>query len=114
MPARLRDVLGEIRRHKFFAIRAVVIGWAAVFLLWTVLALRLGHIDNWLFVTGLADIRWFWRGGTAPFSHLLIGGVLNAIAGWLVGRLHRSHKVAMVSAFSYRSCWWRTFGEWST
>jgi hypothetical protein len=89
----------EVCQHKLLAARAVVTGWIAVSMLWTVVALRLAHIDEWLFVTGLADIRAFWRGGTAPFSHLLIGGLLNAVAGWLVGWSHQRHKVAMVSAF---------------
>ena len=68
-------------------------------LLWVLLATHFAHIDNWLFATGLADIRAFWRGGSAPFSHFLIGGTLNATTGWLVGRVYHRHKVAMVSAF---------------
>jgi hypothetical protein len=50
-------------------------------------------------VTGLIDIRYLWKGGTAPFSHFLIGGGLNFFVGWIVGRMHREYRTAMVTAF---------------
>src|SRR5438128_2671831 len=89
----------EIRQHKLLALRAVLTGGVALVLLWGFLALRLANLDDWLFVTGLADIRHFWKGGRAPFSHFLIGGSLNFVAGWIVGRLHREHRTAMVAVF---------------
>src|SRR5262249_21653865 len=70
-----------------------------LFLVWGIFAPRLADLDDWLFVTGLLDIRYFWKGGRAPFSHFLIGGVLNLFVGWIVGRTHREHRTAMVSAF---------------
>jgi len=99
MSASIREVVHDIRHHPLLTVRALTSGWVALLLLWALLAMRLAHIDDWLFAAGLADIRTFWRGGSAPFPHLLIGGVLNASAGWLVGRLHRRYKAAMVSAF---------------
>ena len=99
MSASIREVVHDIRHHPLLTVRALTSGWVALLLLWALLAMRLAHIDDWLFAAGLADIRTFWRGGSAPFPHLSIGGVLNASAGWLVGRLHRRYNAAMVSAF---------------
>ena len=90
---------GDLRHHKLLALRAVITGFVALTLVWVLFALRLANLDDWLFVTGVADIRHFWRGGRAVFSHFLIGGSLNFSVGWIVGRLHRQHRVAMVSVF---------------
>jgi hypothetical protein len=89
----------DIRQHKLLALRAVIVGNVLLFLVWGIFALRLADLDDWLFVTGLIDIRYFWRGGSAAFSHFLIGGGLNFFVGWIVGRTHLQHRTAMVSAF---------------
>src|SRR5262245_64427948 len=99
MSASIRDVVHDIRHHPLLTVRALISGWVALLLLWALLAMRLAHIDDWLFAAGLADIRTFWRGGAAPLPHLLIGGVLNASAGWLVGRLHRRYNAGLGGAF---------------
>jgi hypothetical protein len=88
-----------MRQHKLLAFRAVIVGNVLLFLAWGIFALRLADLDDWLFVTGLIDIRYFWRGGRAAVSHFLIGGGLNFFVGWIVGRTHRQHRTAMVSAF---------------
>jgi hypothetical protein len=89
----------DIRQHKLLALRAVIVGNVALFLVWGIFAFRLADLDDWLFVTGLVDIRYVWRGGGTAFSHFLIGGGLNLFVGWIVGRTHRQHRTAMVSAF---------------
>ena len=89
----------EIRQNKLLALRAVIVGNLALFLCWAIFALRLATLDDWLFATGLVDIRYFWRGGSTAFSHFLIGGGLNLFVGWIVGRTHRQHRSAMVTAF---------------
>jgi hypothetical protein len=92
-------VCQDIRQHKLLALRAVIVGNVVLFLAWGIFALRLADLDDWLFVTGLVDIRYLWKGGRAPFSHFLIGGGLNFFVGWMVGRTHRQHRTAMVIAF---------------
>ena len=89
----------EIRQNKVLALRAVIVGNLTLFLVWAIIASRLADLDDWLFATGLVDIRYFWRGGRTAFSHFLIGGGLNLFVGWTVGRTHRQHRIAMVSAF---------------
>jgi hypothetical protein len=95
----LRSICQDIRQHKLLALRAVIIGTVALLLVWIIFAEKLADLDDWLFVTGLADIRYFWKGGRASFSHFLIGGGLNLFVGWIVGRTHRQHRTALVSAF---------------
>jgi len=89
----------EIRQNKLLALRAVIVGNLALFLVWAIFAIRLADLDDWLFAAGLVDIRYFWRGGRTAFSHFLIGGGLNLFVGWIVGRTHHQHRSAMVSAF---------------
>jgi hypothetical protein len=95
----LRNLAEEIRAHKLLAVRAVLIGWTVALFLWWSLALRLAQLDELLFFAGWGDYRWFWKSGSGPVSHFLIGGLLNFTAGWIVGLLHRERKAAMVTAF---------------
>jgi hypothetical protein len=95
----LLSICQDIRRHKLLALRAVIIGNVVLLLVWIIFAQKLADLDDWLFVTGLADIRYFWKAGRATFSHFLIGGGLNLFVGWIVGRTHLQHRTAMVSAF---------------
>ena len=88
----------DISDHKLLAVRAILVGWAALFGLWIVTG-RLVYLDDWLFVTGIADVRSFWPDPRHPFFHFLIGGSVNAAAGWIVGRSHREYRVAMVLLF---------------
>jgi hypothetical protein len=89
---------GDVRDHKWLAMRALLVGWAALIGLW-IIAGRLVYLDDWLFVRGLADIRSFWPDPRRPFFHFLIGGGVNAAAGWIVGRFHREYRTAMVLLF---------------
>ena len=89
----------DIREHKALTARAIITGFVTLFALWILLATRLARLDDWLFQTGLADIRWLWRGGRHPFAHFLIGGSLNFAVGWIVGRTHRRYALPMVFVF---------------
>jgi hypothetical protein len=99
VPTALLSICQDIRQHKLLALRAVIIGNVVLLLVWILFAEKLAELDDWLFVTGLADIRYFWKGGRASFSHFLIGAALNLFVGWIVGRTHRQHRTALVSAF---------------
>ena len=88
----------DIRDHKWLAARAILVGRAALFGLWIVTG-RLVYLDDWLFVTGVADIRSFWPDPRHPFFHFLIGGCVNAAAAWIVGRFHREYSTSMVLVF---------------
>jgi hypothetical protein len=95
----LREYCHDVREHKLLALRAIIIGVISILVLWRVVALPLANLDDWLYVTGIADIRHFWRGGRSFFAHFLIGGGINFSVGWMVRRLHRRYRVAMVSCF---------------
>ena len=88
----------EIRDHKWLAMRAILVGWTALVVLWILIG-RLVYLDDWLFVTGLADLRSFWPDPRHPFFHFLIGGGVNAAAAWIVARFHREYRTTMVLVF---------------
>jgi hypothetical protein len=88
----------DVRDHKWLAVRAILVGWAALIVLWLV-TVRLVNLDDWLFARGLADLRAFWPDPRRPFFHFLIGGLVNAAAAWIVGRFHRAYWTPMVLVF---------------
>jgi hypothetical protein len=88
----------DIRDHKWLAVRAVALGWAALIGLW-LLTIRLVALDDWLLARGVADIRRYWPDPTRPLFHFIIGGCVNALAGWIVGTFHRKYRAAMVLVF---------------
>ena len=88
----------DIRDHKWLAVRAILVGWAALIVLWVV-TFFLFNLDDWLFARGMADLRAFWPDPRRPFFHFLIGGLVNAAAAWIVGRFHREHWTPMVLVF---------------
>jgi hypothetical protein len=90
----LRDIVD----HKWLALRALIFGWTAFWILWLV-AIPLLSLDDWLFVRGIADIRSLWPDPRHPFFHFLIGGSLNAATGWIVGHFHREHRIPFVLLF---------------
>src|SRR5262245_36401694 len=89
----------EIVTHKWLALRAVVVGWSVLLLLWILFARRLADLDFWFYAMGWADFRRYWDGGRTALSHFAIGGLLNLMVGYIVGRLHPRHRRAMVMAF---------------
>jgi hypothetical protein len=88
----------DVYDHKWLALRAILVGWAALIGLWIITG-RLAYLDDWLFVTGITDIRRFWPDPRHPFFHFLIGGGVNAAAAWIVGCFHREHWASMVLVF---------------
>jgi hypothetical protein len=87
-----------ILRHKLLALRAILVGWTSLILLARLAAPRLAELDFWLYALGW-DIRVFWSGEHSWVAHFLIGGLLSMTVGYIVGRFHRVHRIAMVLAF---------------
>ena len=91
--------LREIRKHRWLALRAVVVGWTAWWVLWIVASWLVVDFDDWLFVGGVGDIRWFWRILRRPIFHVLGGAAVAAGTGLAVGRSAGAHRVPMVLLF---------------
>lgn len=89
----------EVGAHKLLALRAIVTGWAVIFvyrLLFrpsaTALSIELSvmHLHEHGFIYGaISYLYWY-----------LIYTPVLAAAGWLVARLHREHQAAMVLMFA--------------
>jgi hypothetical protein len=89
----------EIRTHKLLAVRALVIGWAALILSSYLISFPLYELySRALGDLGLGPLRfWWWHYYTYPVVLVpCIGGFLS---GWLVARFHRTYRVAMVSMY---------------
>jgi len=88
----------DVRSQRWRAVRSLAVGWAVLLALWLVVV-RLVFLDDWLFARGIADLRPFWPDPRRPIFHFSIGGGVNALAGWIVGRLHREHRKTLVPLF---------------
>jgi len=82
-----------IRDHKWLTVRAILVGWAALFGLWIVTG-RLVYLDEWLFVTGVADVRSFWPGherfwGIVTLDFIFMRLPIVAVGIWGVRDLRR-------------------------
>jgi hypothetical protein len=85
----------EIIAHPVLAVRAITIGWATLILFYYGVGPLLGRLL----------IGRFFRLSGYPFGpSMLIWLTLSlfvlAASGWIVGRLHRSHRIAMVLLFT--------------
>jgi hypothetical protein len=88
-----------IRDHKWRALRVLVVGWAAWWAFWITASWMVLDFDDWLFVGGVADIRWFWRVFRMPPFHILVGIAIAAATGLVVGRSDRRHGASFVLLF---------------
>ena len=82
------DILRAIAGHKLLAIRAILIGWAALFFL------------SYVVERPILAFGYRWVGGAwwATVSVLLDCAALAA-CGWVVARLHRPWQIAMLMVF---------------
>lgn len=85
----------DIRSHKGLALRGVIVG----FILGSLFARMmypLAYLDQWLFVTGLAEVREWWP------DHQLLMAVLPLVGcfgiGWIVVRWHGMSTVVLLVA----------------
>lgn len=68
------------------AFRALLVGWVLLGVAFGFVVPRFRELDEWLFLTGLADVRAWW-----PAHHavrFVIAGLTFAKVGWAVGRFH--------------------------
>jgi hypothetical protein len=89
------DVCEEIKVTPLLALRAISLGWATWFLWCYGVTPLLGHLL----------IPRFFRLSGYPFGPsmliwLTLSLFVRAASGWIVARLHRSHRIAMVLLFA--------------
>jgi hypothetical protein len=106
----LIGALTEVRSHKLFALRAVIVGYIVGWVYFQYLfawvaqaAYNIVIFDEFLFVNGVS--KWFYQNGVglpgflthavAPVT-ITLGWLLN---GWTVGRFHRKYGASMVVAY---------------
>jgi len=89
--------VSDIRAYKLLAMRGVIVGFAFVFLFEWFIQDPLSRLDDWLFVTGLADVRWAWP--NHRFLMMALGCVSGTCCGWTVVRWHRISTVFLFVAF---------------
>ena len=66
LAASMGGVARDIRACKLLAVRGVILGLAFLFLFQRFIQAPLSRMDDWLFVTGLADVRWAWPNQHVP------------------------------------------------
>ena len=89
----------EVCAHKVLALRAIAVGWAALYVL-----LRLVENPWWPFYyrkllpRGLNPSPFWWH-HYYLYPTLLIPCIFGGASGWIVGRCHRAHREAMVLTY---------------
>jgi hypothetical protein len=74
----------QARTHPVLALRAVIVGWAFLFVFLSYFMFPLSNLGEELFVRGVADVRRWWR--NVPVLAVFLLG--SAGSGWIVTRLH--------------------------
>jgi hypothetical protein len=90
----------EIRTQKLLTMRAVITGWAALFLYGHLIGLPLYKLySRVLMALGLGPL-WFWWWHYYTYPIILVPCVGGFLSGWLVARFHRTLRVTMVTVYA--------------
>lgn len=88
----------DIRAHKLLVVRAVVVGSIALSFFSSLLSLLTLKV-----IAKEVPASWWTHHGNYPRGVEIVAGTLMCVAafgsGWVVARLHRSHRVAMLLAY---------------
>jgi len=88
----------EVNAHKLLALRAIVAGWAAIYLLDRTVGIAFwSWYGGLLFAHRLIPTFWWRHFYTFPVG--VIYCICAGFSGWIVGRCHREHRGAMVLVF---------------
>jgi hypothetical protein len=85
----------DIREHKLLAVRALAVCWAALFLVGSFTGALHQALFRWAMTPWKSEIlRQAWVYYGMPYVILMC--LAYAVTGWLIARLHRDHRAAMV------------------
>jgi hypothetical protein len=70
-------------------VRAVVVGWAFLWIFFEFVFQLLVSPEEWLFVRGIADIRSWWPDVPTRVVEHIIVPLVCAGSGWIVARFHK-------------------------
>jgi hypothetical protein len=96
----------EVRAHVFIAIKAMVTGWAAQFMLQFGTWALLNRFHLWLPLYHKLPL-FFGYGIAASVTWLILWTPIWMGSGWFVGGLYRSHLAGMVLVFSASVLVWK-------
>jgi hypothetical protein len=97
---------GEVRAHVLIAIKAMVTGWAAQFMLQFVVWGLLSRFHLWLPLYHKLPL-FFGYGIAASLTWLILWSPIWIGSGWFVGELYRSRLASMVLLFSTSVLIWK-------
>lgn len=97
---------GEVRTNGLIAIKAIVTGWAAQFVLQFVVAGLLSRFHLWIPLYHKLP-QLYGYGIAASLSWLILWAPIWIGSGWLVGGLYRSRLAGMVLVFSTSVFGWK-------
>jgi hypothetical protein len=83
----------QIHAHPLEMIRAVIVGWAFLWIFFSHVFPLLVSPDEWLFVRGVADIRSWWPTTATTLLREIISPLACVGAGWIVARFHKREMV---------------------
>ena len=95
----------EIRAHKLLTLRAIITGWAVIYLLDRAIGSTLWKwYGRLLLAQGLTPA--FWLSHSYTYAVGLVGCIYGATSGWIVGKCNREHRSAMLLTFLLSVQFW--------
>jgi hypothetical protein len=109
----LVGTVDDIRDHKLLAVRALVMCWTALFVLGSFTRALRQWLFDWTLTPWKSEIlRQVWVYYGAPW--VIITCLGSAVIGWLIARLHRDHRAAMVILCAMSQLPWAVRWGWET